>query len=446
MAGLSSTLEIARNTLLNEQVQIQVASYNIANADNTAYARQKANLTTNPATRIQAGWIGTGARIDTITQVRDQYVEQQLLASTAQESDYSTRASMLETLGTYVNDTGDTGISAELGDFWDAWDALSQDPTGTVARQGVISAAQSLVDTFNSTQTNLTSLKENLQSQTGDTVEKINTLLDQIADYNYSIVRLESGGDSANDMRDLRYEALTELSQELGINYTEEDNGAITVTLQDGSDTITLISDHKSGELAYDEGTGLVSYTDTEGGTTAPDPNTLSGGTLAGLLASLQETTAVNDQLDTMVSELVDQVNALHNATSLGVNVFSGSTMADITVDSDFTDPDNVNGDQASAIAELQNTKIANLDESTFVDYLSGIQQQIGLDEEEASSQAEYQQALVDYFQTKQQSVSGVSIDEEMVDLIKFQQIYQAAAKIVSTTQELLSTVIEMVD
>lgn len=446
MAGLNSTLEIARNTLLNEQVQIQIASYNIANADNTAYARQKANLTANPATRIQAGWIGTGARIDSITQVRDQYVERQLLASTAQESEYSTRAGLLETLGTYVNDTGNTGLSAELGDFWDAWDTLSQDPTGTVARQGVISAAESLAESFHTTQTNLTAMKDDLQSQTGDTVEKINSLLERIADYNYSIIGMESGGDSANDLRDLRYQALTKLSAELGISFIEEDNGAVTVTLQDGSDTITLVSDNKSGELAYDTGTGLVSYTDTEGSAFTPDPNTLSGGTLAGLLSSLAEVTAVNDQLDTLVSEFVDQVNALHSSGTSGVSVFDGNTMADITVSSDFANPDNVNGEQASAIADLQNTKWVNLNDSTFTGYLSSIQQQIGLDEEEATSQAEYQQALVNYFQTKQQSVSGVSIDEETIDLIKFQQIYQAAAKIVNTTQGLLTTIIEMVD
>ena len=128
MAGLSGTLEIARNTLLNEQVLIQTASHNIANADNKAYARQTANVVTNPAQRFQAGWIGTGAHIDKITQARDQYVEQQLMASASQESDYRTRASFLETIGTYLKDDGTTGLSSDLGKFWDAWDALSQNP------------------------------------------------------------------------------------------------------------------------------------------------------------------------------------------------------------------------------------------------------------------------------------------------------------------------------
>lgn len=444
MAGLSSTLDIAKNTLLNQQLLIQTASHNIANAENTAYARQKADLLTNPATRTQAGWAGTGARIDTITQVRDLYLERQLMASTAQASDYSTRASYLETLGTYLNDTGEVGISEDLGKFWDAWDALSQNPTGIVEQEGVVSAAQNLVDTFNTTQTNLTSLQESTRSSTGDTVDKINTLLDRIADYNYSIVGLESGGDSANDLRDLRYQALMDLSEQLGVSYTEEANGSITVSLQDGSNDITLVSNFDAGELAYDEATDLVSFTEPDGSTITPDPNTLSGGKLAGLLASLQEITDVNERLDTMVSELVSQVNGLYDGP---YTVFSGTSMADISVDSDFADhPSDISGNMAADIAELQNATLSNLDDSRFIDYLGAIQQQIGLDQEDASSRADFQEALAEQLQTQQQSVSGVSLDEEMINLLKYQQVYQAAAKIVETTRTLLDTVIAMVD
>ena len=86
MPGLTSTLEIARSTLLSEQLKIQTASNNIANADNKYYARQRVHSVTNPASQIAAGWIGNGTRADLITQIRDQYIDQQLLTSNSQES------------------------------------------------------------------------------------------------------------------------------------------------------------------------------------------------------------------------------------------------------------------------------------------------------------------------------------------------------------------------
>jgi len=440
MAGLSSTLEIAKSTLLNQQLLIQIASHNIANADNTTYARQKANLITNPTSRIQAGWVGNGSRIDQITQIRDQYLERQLLTSTAQASDYNTRASFLELMGTYLNDTGEVGISSSLGSFWDAWDALSQNPTGLSQQQGVISASETLASSIQSAQSNLTSLKEQIQSQTGATVNQVNSLLSQIGDYNYSIIRMESGGDSANDLRDQRYQALTELSELVGTSFVEEDNGSITVTLQDGENAITLVSNHEAGSLAYDQDAGLVSYTDASGGSFTPDPNDLTGGTLSGLVYSMQKTTEFNDRLITVANELISQVNTLY-----GSEIFYSDSTTIIAVSDSFkADPTAVSGDSATAVAELQNTKLAALDNSTFVGYLATIQEQIGLDQQDAASSAEFQEALVDYLGTRQQSVSGVSIDEEMIDILQYQQIYQAAAKVVETTRALLDAVIAM--
>jgi flagellar hook-associated protein 1 len=444
MAGLSSTLEIARNILLSEQLLIQTASHNIANADNKAYARQTVNVVTNPAQRFHAGWIGTGARIDNITQARDQYVEQQLMASTARESDYRTRSSFLETIGTYLKDDGITGLSSDLGRFWDAWDALSQNPGGIVERQGVVSTAESLAGTLQSTNANLTALKEKIQSRTGDTVIKINNLLSEIADYNRNIKSLENGGNSANDLRDLRYQALSNLSQLVGISYTEEANGSFTITLKDGTTPITLVSDQNSGSLSFDLGTGLVSYTDADGNAIGPNPNSLSGGTLAGLLASSQKTTDFSNRLNTLAGELIQQVNDKYDPAHVQ-KVFEGSSSADIAVNSTFANPTNVDASHALDIADLQNTKLTNLENSRFSDYIGAIQQQVGLDQQDASSRADFQQALVLQLQAQQQSVSGVSIDEETIELLKYQQIYQAAAKIVNITQTLLNAVIEMV-
>ena len=321
---------------------------------------------------------------------------------------------------------------------------LARTPGGIVERQGVVSAAESLVGTLQSTNANLSALKQKIQSQTGDTVTKINNLLSEIADYNKNIISLENGDNPANDLRDLRYQALSDLSQLVGISYTEEANGSVTVTLKDGTTPITLVSDQDSGSLSFDQGTGLVSYTDADGNTIGPNPNNLSGGRLAGLLAASQKTTDFSNRLNTLAGELIQQVNDKYDPAHVQ-KVFEGSSSADIAVNSTFANPSNVDASHALDIADLQNTKLTNLADSRFSDYIGAIQQKVGLDQQDASSRADFQQALVQQLQTQQQSVSGVSIDEETIDLLKYQQIYQAAAKIVSITQTLLNTVIGMV-
>jgi flagellar hook-associated protein 1 len=441
MAGLSGTLQIAKNTLLNQQILIQTATHNIANADNKAYARQRVSLATNIPYRIQAGWIGTGAMVEKISQVRDEYIEQQLMTSLSRESDYRTRSSYLEQIGTYLMDDGEVGISMRLRDFWDSWDSLSQNPPGLTEREQVITNANNLVETIRQNSSDLETLSRNIQNETGSTVDTINTLVSQIASYNQEIMSLEVTGKNANDLRDARYQTLLDLTEMLQVSYREETDGSLTLDVSDGAATINLVSHQHEGQLHYSSATQLVSYTDAGGSTITPASNSLSGGSLNGLLIAREKTQVYQDRLNTFTAELITQVNSAHGTQP----VFDGTSAADILVNAAFQTAATVNADQALAISELQHTRFAALDSSRFVEYLGAIQQQIGLEQADSASRADFNEALSLQLESLQQSTSGVSIDEEMIDLIKFQQVYQAAAKVVSVTHGLLTSVIDMV-
>jgi flagellar hook-associated protein 1 FlgK len=457
MAGLTSTLEIAKNTMLNQQLQIQTATHNIANADNKSYARQRANAITNPASPIGAGWIGNGARIDHITQFRDQYIEKQLMGSISQESDYRTRSTLLGTISSYLSDDGTQGLSQDLGAFWDSWDALSQNPQGLVEKDGVVAAASNLVDSIHNAQAGLTDVRHSIQQSietedsagniTGGVIRSINDLISQVGDFNRQISSMESTGNSANDLRDQRYQALTELSGYIGIDTAEQANGAVTVTLTDSGTPITLVSGQHYGALDYTPGSNQVSYTDASVPPVSysPSPNVLSGGSLSGMLATVAKTTDYETLLDTFASTLVDQVNTQYDNTGT-LKVFDGNRADNIEVNSAITlNPSSIDGTKALDLAELQDTPVAALGNTRFIDYLGNLQGQIGQDQSSATSQADFQQSLSLQLGAQQQSLSGVSIDEETIDLLKFQQVYQAAAKIIQRTDEMLQTVIDMV-
>jgi flagellar hook-associated protein 1 len=444
MAGLTSTLEIAKNTMLNQQLQIQTATHNIANADNKSYARQRANVITNPASPIHAGWIGNGARIDRITQFRDQYIEKQLMGSISQESDYRTRSTLLGTISSRLSDDGTQGLSQDLGAFWDSWDALSQNPQGLVEKDGVVTAANNLAESIHNAQTGLQDIRTNIQASITDTIPRINDLLAQVGVLNRQITRMELTGNSANDLRDQRYQALTELSQYIGIDTAEQASGSVTVTLPDsGAPPLTLVSDQHYGTLDYAPGTNQVTYADANDSsvTYGPSADARSGGSLNGMLNSIVKTTEYENQLNTFAVALRDQVNLTYGAT-----FFSATSAADIEVESAIkSDPSTLTGTQALDLGELQKTHVAALGNTRFIDYLGNLQGQIGQDQSSATSHADFQQSLALELGAQQQSLSGVSIDEETIDLMKFQQIYQAAAKIIQRTDEMLQTVIDMV-
>lgn len=445
MAGLISTLEISRNTLLNQQLMIQTASHNVANAANPYYAKQRVQTVTNPPSRIAAGWIGNGAQASQITQVRDQYIESQLLGSVSQESDQRTRSTLLGVITSRLTDNGTSGLSQDLGAFWDSWQALSQNTQGLVEKDAVLASAQNLVDSIHGAQGALVESRQSIDAQIGDAssgmIAKINDLLAQIGDHNQRIVGYEGTGQSANDLRDLRYQALSELSQYIGISYTEQSNGAVTVTMTDGATPINLVTNQNYGTLQYNSATHLVSYVDATGAAIAPASNSLSGGILAGDLYTFARTVAYESQLDTFTASLATHVNAAYGAA-----VFDNTTAATVTLNPTFNNPATLDGNNALAVAALQdNQSYPELLNQTFGQYLSHIQSQIAQDQLSATSRADFQKALVVDLQTQQQAVSGVSLEEEAIDLLKFQQIYSAAAKIVSRTDEMLRAVIDMV-
>lgn len=351
MSSLTISLEVARSTLLNTQVQMGTVSQNIANADNPAYARQKALLATNPALKTAAGYLGMGARVDQIIQQRDQYVERSLMRSIASQSDYEARATALATVGAQLLDDGDEGISSALGTFWDAWEALSQNPSGLSERTAVTQATTNLASVIRDASSRLADTAADLELEVRSEVGTVNGLLERIASLNEAIRLSEGGGQSANDLRDLRYQALTNLAESLPISYQEETNGTLTITIEDASTEITLVSGHEYGELGYDTTEHQLNYTDYQDSTYGDFE--LSAGRLNGLMTEYRATGTANDlayvlantdapdltyadRLNAFASMLITEVN-----DAFGADVFSGTDATDIELDSGFAlDPD----------------------------------------------------------------------------------------------------------
>ncbi|MDR3557625.1 MAG: flagellar hook-associated protein FlgK [Syntrophobacteraceae bacterium] len=431
MASLALVLNTAEQTLMNTQTELATASNNISNANTTGYARQTAVQVENPAISTLHGWMGAGASIKTITQTRDNYLEQQLMNATGSDSQYTSLASQLTSIQATASDSGSNGISQALGNFFDSWSTLAQNPTGTSQQTGVDSAAQNLASSISSTYSQLSQINSQFSGQISDTVDQANTLINQISQLNTDILK-SSAVAQPNDLIDQRYAAMDSLAKLIPVSFSTNSNGSVNVDTVQNNSTVNLINGADPPTL----------ITDSSG---------FSGGQLGGLLTAQSDLAGYMNQFDYFAGTLITEVNKVTTASSLP-DVFSGTDASTIAANSGFLSGQS--SDTVSSVAQsmsalqdqtVQFTTDPGQPSSTLQQYLGSIQQTIGADTQNANNNQTYYDSLKSELQSQQQSLSGVSIDEELVNIMKYQQIYQAAAKVVQTTSTLMNTVINMV-
>ncbi len=435
MGGLTVTLYTALQTLENTQTEIQTSSNNISNATTPGYATETAVQVETPAILTTSGWLGQGASISTISQSRDQFLEQQLMNAMSSDSQYTSLSSELTSIQSACSDSGDTGISQALGNFFSAWNTLSQNPTGLSEQSSVYSAAQNLASALQSTYSQLNDIATQMPGQINNTVDQANTLINQIAQLNTAIAKSQTPTSQPNDLIDERYEAMDSLSKLIPVSFSQDPTtGMVTVTTTNANGAQTVVS-----------------------GTTATPittPPAYTGGQLGGLLTAQTDLTGPTGtggyigQLNTFASTMISTVNKISTDNG-GTAVFTGTDASSITASTNFmsTQTSAQLTTCAQTISDLQDNSVAFTDgtNATPEQYLSNIQQSVGDDVQQAGNNQSFYDSLQTQLQTQQQSVSGVSVDQEMVNVIQDQQVYEEAAKVVVTVQTLLGSVISMV-
>ncbi len=349
--------------------------------------------------------------------------------ATTSDSQYTSLSTELTSIQSACSDSGDSGISEALGNFFDSWSTLAQDPTSLSGQTGVYTAAQSLASSINSTYNQLNQIATQIPGQIQDTVNQANTLIDQIAQLNTAIVQTSTSTSQPNDLIDQRYEAMDSLSKLIPVSFSQDPaTGMVNVNTTDASGSLAVVS----------------------GGTGTPitTSSTITGGQLGGLLTAQTDLAGYMSQFDDFASTLMSQVNSI-TTTNLGTAVFSGSGAATITASNSFLSGQTSTdlGASANAMGVLQDTPVTFTDNSnaTLQNYLSNIQETVGDDVQQANNNQSFYDSLASQLQTQQQSVSGVSLDQEMINVIQEQQVYEEAAKVVSTVSTLWTAVINMV-
>jgi len=466
--GLSTAMEIGKNGLNIYRVASEVTSENIANVNTPGYSRQRVILESAPPTTANGFPMGTGVRISTVERYYDALLQKQLVNAQTTQGYDTTKSTVLQQIEPTFNEVGNDGLGAAITNFFGAWQDLTLNPAGSAERQAVLSRAQILTDNFHSVSTALNDSisiqNESLVPLTND----INATLNNIAQLNGQIKTTELVSGNANEARDQRDQLVRDLSQQIGITYTENSDGTTDIKYADGG--AALVTGATAGSFSLDKITDptkfAVKMTDTSGVPMTPAPTT---GQL-GATVALRDTIIPGylTQVNALASTIATQVNTQHLLGSdqtgsipppggppTTVAFFTGATAATISLSAGITGTDKIaasgsatllgDNSNALALAQLQGQKVMSGNTATFGSYFNSLVSKVGLDVQSAKNTETQDIAFTKQLTTLRESNSGVSLDEELTNLVKYQRSYQASAKLITTATEMMDTVIAMI-
>lgn len=463
MPGLYGVLNTGKGALLTQQKAVDVTGHNIANANTLGFSRQRVNLETNEPISIKPGQMGTGVRAREIRRIYDKFLGVQINNENKSLGRWESQKDTLERVEMIFDESTGFGLNQAMSEFWNAWQDLVNNPAGLGERSALLAKTEQMTQNFQKVHTDLRQIQDDIDDSIMGTVEEINLITQQIADLNRKISQVEIGGQNANDYRDKRDLLLQELSLKIDINSFENDEGKVTVMVCGGR---PLVENTSAWDLSTETVSGHENVVWIDGdGNSVDITSGISGGKLKGWIETRDvDIPDYSSRLDTLAQEIITQVSGLHASGfgldgSTGNDFFNGTSASDIEVNPAIIADKNLIaaaggaawtgqvGDNSNAIAivNLQNTLTMNVGTATFDDYFNSLVSDVGSAVQAATTNFDHETVMVTHLNNQKESISGVSLDEEMINLVKFQHAYDSAAKLISTVDELLATVINMV-
>ncbi len=439
--SISNIIEIGRRSLFAQQSAINTTGRNIANVNTIGYSRQRLNLRQDLTGVSYLGSFGKEAT----TQIRQSFTDMQIWRENSSLGQFSTDASTLAQIQDIFAEPTDAGIANLMSDFWNSWNDLSNDPDSETAKIVVRDKAIQLSNGFNRVHDELINNHNQVHLEMEDKVIQINDTIEQIASLNKQILNTDD-----NSLKDNRALMVDELSQMVDISVAETANGELNIAIGG----MVVVSGQEVNKInTQSTNTNGIWNTHIELEGTQQKIN-ISSGELGSLL-NLQNEIIPNtiNKLNIFAKSFAEKINEVHINNTNGITFFDTNVTGagNISINSDFINsPDlvglvNEGGDSSFAIEMFNLQSESIIEGKTFGEFYTGIITIIGSKVNEANYLNEAQSMVLNKLEIDRMSVSGVSLDEEMTHMIQYEQAYNAAAKLVSTVDEMLSSILNIV-
>jgi flagellar hook-associated protein 1 len=457
MAGLFDALAMAKRSLMSQQWAQMITGHNLANVNTPGYSRQRPDLEAfGKPLEVPGGLIGMGADVTEITRMRNRYVDQQVMTEQQNNGFLQFQSAGLSQVETILGETSGGGLSGVLDEFWTCWSDVANDPENSAARVSLQMKGQELAQNLNGVYQNLQAQSRDLDTQLSSMVGQINQMSTQIANLNVAISDAVSQGQTPNDLMDQRDALVEQLSNLANVQTQDESDGTMSVWL--GGQNLVYRDTHQTLALQEMSGSGDILHEVIWQGN--GQTVNFQSGQVSGLLQVRdQAIPQLMSGLDQFAVGLAQNVNALHQTGyaldgTTGLDFFNPNTTgaenlalsAEVQQDADNIaasgDGNAGNGDIALAIFNLQNQMVMNNGQSTLNQYYASLATDLGSQTEAAQTEMEQSNIVLDQAHLWQSSTESVSIDEEMANMVKYQQAYASMAKFVGTVDEMLKTLL----
>jgi flagellar hook-associated protein 1 FlgK len=456
-------INTALSGALAAQIGLDTTSQNVANVMTPGYTRQGAVMESVQPQVSGGVQAGDGVRVPQLRRFSDAYTNLQMWNAASDLGAHTTSQPYLSQLEQVMGDDS-TSINQGMDQFYAALNAASVDPTSSPLRQSVVTSAQALAQRFDSLQGVLTNQRNAVYRQRSDTVSQVNVLSSDIAKLNGQISASQSGGDSVSGLVDARDQKIDALASLVGVQVIDQADGTRTVTLPDGQPLVvgTRASTMSVQTQANGSQTLSVAF--------ANEKFSLAGAKLGGQLGGLDDFETNNllpmmQSITDMATNLASQVNTQlgagftmngtagqplfvvdpSSASSL-LTLSAGFTGNDLAFSSNATEP----GDSGNLVALIgtkdQPVGITSLGNVLLGDAYTQLVAKLGTDSQQNQTALTTAQSVRDQSENDWKSTSGVNSDEEAMNLVQYQQMYQANMKVISVANTLFDSTLAMLN
>lgn len=455
------------------QKALATTSHNISNVNTKGYSRQRVDLETNPSSGLGKIRVGTGVKIAAVTRAGSEFVNKRIGEENSELGKYETLSEVYHQLESDLGNESDSGITNRISRFFNDLRSLSTEPSSSPLRAAVRESANAVVSRFHGMRENIGEMTADINRRVEGSINDINSITKKISDLNKRIVDIEIvQGSFANDERDSRDLALKELSKLIPVDVIELENGGINVssgkigTLVDPSNNYEIRAARESDEYSR---TTIKVYTQEFGGGQGKDVTaSLSGGVLGGLIKARDTMIPkVVDRMDTLAFGFAKSLNNVHrqgygtngqtnlNLFDLGAGMGVRGAAERISLSDSVTknlsnlatsQTLGAKGDNNNVLdlADLEDATIFENGSANFQTYMSGLVGSIGVEARSINDSLDTQSQVLGQLEQLREEASGVSLDEEAIDMMKFQKAFDANAKMIQIADSMMETVLNL--
>jgi len=454
-----SAIGVALSGMNAAQEELDVTGNNIANASTPGYVRERINLASvEPPTAsvtMSATGVGQGVVVLGVARLDDPNADAQEVSAQAHAANTAQTQSVLGQAQAAFNEPSSSGISSQLSNFWSQWDNVASNPTNQAARETLIASASQVASTFNQTAASLSQVQAGASAGAMTDLSEVNQEAAQVASLNADVIA-QGGGGNAAGLADQRDAVIKKLAQQVGVTVRPDvaANGAVDLMLGSESLVQGITSQAITGTVSSVTGAVSLAW---------PDGSTVAAGGQIGALMQAADTTipAYLAQLNAAAAALASTVNTQQaagvtwtgvgtpsQASAAGTPLFAGSTAGSLALAPGVTPATIAAGSPSAGPADGSNAQaMAELGSSpTGPDTVyRGLVGQVGTDVATATSQAATATTIQNQADSQQQSSEGVNLDEELSNMLRYQNAYSAAAKYLNTVNQTIQDLLAVV-